>query len=60
MIDIEQLQTLNNAEQIAITEHARRRLVERGISVNDIIRCIELTLGRLSNNMRMISHSPAA
>ena len=41
MIDIEQLRTLNKAEHIAITEHARRRLVERGISVNDIIRCIE-------------------
>lgn len=41
MIDIEQLRTLNKAEQIAITEHARRRLVERGISVNDIIRCID-------------------
>ncbi len=40
MIDIEQLRTLNRPEQIAITEHARRRLVERGISVNDIIRCI--------------------
>lgn len=41
MINIEQLRTLNRAEQIAITEHARRRLVERGIFVNDIIRCIE-------------------
>lgn len=41
MIDIEQLRTLNKAEHIAITEHARRRLVERGISVNDIIRCID-------------------
>ena len=41
MIDIEQLRILNKAEQIAITEHARRRLVERGISVNDIIRCID-------------------
>ena len=41
MIDIEQLRALNKAEQIAITEHARRRLVERGISVNDIIRCID-------------------
>lgn len=40
MIDIEQLRTLNRPEQIAITEHARRRLIERGISVNDIIRCI--------------------
>ena len=40
MINIEKLRTLNQAEHIAITEHARRRLVERGISVNDIIRCI--------------------
>lgn len=41
MIDIKQLQTLNTAEHIAITEHARRRLVERGIFVDDIIRCID-------------------
>lgn len=41
MIEIEQLRTLNRAERIAITEHARRRLVERGISVNDIIQCID-------------------
>lgn len=41
MIDIGQLRALNRPEQIAITEHARRRLMERGISVNDIIRCID-------------------
>ncbi len=41
MIDIEQLRTLNKAERIAITEHARLRLIERDISVNDIIRCID-------------------
>lgn len=41
MINITQLRALNKAEQIAITEHARRRLIERGISVNDIIRCID-------------------
>lgn len=41
MIDITQLRALNKVEQIAITEHARRRLIERGISVGDIIRCIE-------------------
>ena len=41
MIAIEQLRALNRPEQIAITEHARRRLVERGIAVNDIIRCID-------------------
>lgn len=41
MIDIEQLRALSRPEQIAITEHARRRQIERGISVNDIIRCID-------------------
>ncbi len=41
VIDIERLRMLNSAEQMAITEHARRRLTERGISVNDIIRCID-------------------
>lgn len=41
MIDIKQLRTLNTAEHIAITEHARRRLVERSIFVDDIIRCID-------------------
>lgn len=41
MINIEQLRTLNKANHIAITEHARLRLVERGISVNDIIQCID-------------------
>lgn len=41
MIDIKQLRSLNSAERIAITEHARLRLIERGITVNDIIQCIE-------------------
>lgn len=40
-MDIEELRTLNKPEHIAITEHARRRLVERGILVGDIIRCID-------------------
>ena len=40
-MEIEQFRIMNKAEQIAITEHARRRLVERGITVNDIIRCID-------------------
>lgn len=39
-IDIAQLRGLNKAEQIAITEHARQRLVERGITVNDVMHCI--------------------
>ncbi len=40
MVDIELLKRINRPEQIAITEHARIRLVERGITVNDIIECI--------------------
>lgn len=40
-IDIEHLKKLNRAERFAITEHARRRLSERGITVGDIIQCIE-------------------
>lgn len=39
-IDIEQLRKLNMVEQLAITEHARQRLIERGITVSDIIQCI--------------------
>ena len=40
MIDIETLKSLNNLKQIAITEHARIRLVERGILTDDIMSCI--------------------
>ena len=41
MVDIEFLRKLNRPEHIAITEHARQRLIERSITVNDIIKCIE-------------------
>ena len=40
MIDIEKLRKMNQFEKIAITEHARIRLLERGIFVNDIVKCI--------------------
>ena len=40
MVSMEALRKLNKPEQIAITEHARQRLIERKITVNDIIRCI--------------------
>lgn len=40
-VDIQRLKNLNQAEQIAITEHARQRLAERRITVSDIIKCIE-------------------
>lgn len=45
MIDIETLKSLNNINNIAVTEHARIRLIERGISINDVISCI--TYGEL-------------
>lgn len=37
MITIEQLKALNKPKNIAITEHARIRLHERNISINDIV-----------------------
>lgn len=37
MITIEQLLNINRLENIAITEHARIRLLERNISIDDII-----------------------
>lgn len=40
MISMETLRSMNRPEKIAITEHARQRLVERGITVRDIMRCI--------------------
>ena len=40
MVSMEALRKLNKPEQIAITEHARQRLIERKITVNDIIKCI--------------------
>lgn len=40
MIDIESLRRLNTPAQIAVTEHARQRFIERGITISDIIKCI--------------------
>lgn len=58
MMDIKRLRARNKAEQIAITEHARRRLAERGISVNDIIHCID-TGEIIKQYVKMTNHSPA-
>lgn len=58
MIDIESLRKLNSPEHIAITEHARQRLVERGIKVNDIVQCINA--GKSLNSTKMINRFPAA
>lgn len=37
MITIEQLKEINKTENMAITEHARIRLYERNISIDDIV-----------------------
>lgn len=41
MIDIEKLKQMNTPEKIALTKHARERLAERNITVNDVVRGIE-------------------
>ncbi len=41
MISIEQLRILNKPSNIIITEHARIRLLERNISMKDIVHCIK-------------------
>lgn len=41
MIDINELRRRNKPEQMAITEHARLRMLERGITLTDVIKCIE-------------------
>lgn len=41
MITIEQLKSLNKPENIAITEHARIRLYERNISIDNIVNGID-------------------
>ena len=40
MLSIETLKSLNSINNIAITEHARIRLIERGIVINDVVSCI--------------------
>ena len=37
MIDIETLKVINRPEHIAVTKHAKERLVERNIAIADII-----------------------
>lgn len=39
MILIEELRKLNTAEHYVVTEHARIRLIERGITLDDVICC---------------------
>ena len=41
MYSIEDFIACNKAENIVITQHGRKRLMERGISIQDILRAIE-------------------
>lgn len=41
MISIDELRQLNTANHYAITEHARIRLFERRITIDDVICCVE-------------------
>lgn len=41
MIDIETLKVMNRPEKIALTKHAKGRLLERNISIADIVKGIE-------------------
>lgn len=41
MLEITQFQMMNRLDKIAITKHAKERLEERGIKVDDIVNCIE-------------------
>ena len=41
MINIEDLRKINCVERIALTEHGRIRLIERGITIDDVVLCIE-------------------
>lgn len=58
MIDIESLRNLNKPEHIAITEHARQRLIERGITVSDIVHCI--SCGEIIKQYEDDKHFPVA
>ena len=40
MIDIKKLKELNSLEHYAITVHAKTRLYERNISIDDVVSCI--------------------
>ena len=40
MLEIEDFRQINQLEKIAITKHAKERLIERKIYVSDILKCI--------------------
>lgn len=40
MLDIEEFQRINQPDKIAVTKHAKERLTEREIKIDDIICCM--------------------
>ncbi len=40
MIDIAVLRAMARPEQMAVTEHGRQRLLERGLTIADVMSCI--------------------
>ncbi|MBQ7366396.1 MAG: DUF4258 domain-containing protein [Spirochaetaceae bacterium] len=54
MVEIAKLRQLCNSKNIVLTEHARQRLVERRISIQDILQAIKK--GKSSSNMKMTSY----
>ena len=41
MIDIDTLKQMNEPQQIALTKHAKERLTERNITIDDVVNGIE-------------------
>ena len=41
MLSIEELQRINRAENIAVTQHSRKRMAERGIALADVMSAIK-------------------
>lgn len=40
MIDIHKLKEMNQIPRYAVTIHAKQRLLERGIKIDDIVNCV--------------------
>ena len=41
MLSIEELQRINRAENIVVTQHSRKRMAERGIALADVMSAIK-------------------
>ena len=55
MIEIVKLQQLCSSKNVVLTEHARQRLVERKISIQDILQAI-MTGKIIKKELKFIKH----